>query len=94
MKEISSGEASDAEVFEALRTIPSPTVSNAIELFDVRGRDEGFADFSIRCVFPDMGVVVGRAVTVRISTSAPDSIETNFRYWKCPGLATASRGSN
>ena len=39
----------------------------------------------MRCVFPDLGVMVGYAATVRISTATrppPDGLETTFRYWK------------
>lgn len=70
---------------EGLRNLSTPTVANAIELFDVRGRGEGFADSSVRCIFPELGVMVGRAATVRISTATrppPDGLETTFRYWK------------
>ena len=51
----------------------------------MRGREEGFADQSVRCVFPDLGVMVGHAATVRIRTASrppPGGIETTFRYWK------------
>ena len=39
-------------VLERLRTYNTPTVSNAIEVFDVRPRNEGFMRPEIRCVFP------------------------------------------
>jgi 4-hydroxy-4-methyl-2-oxoglutarate aldolase len=55
-----------AEVLEALRRYDSPTLSNAIETFDVRPRDEGFASMEIRDMFPDMGVMVGYAATATI----------------------------
>jgi regulator of RNase E activity RraA len=48
---------------EALKRYDSPTLSNAIELFDVRPRDEGYMSHDIRCVFPDLGVMVGYAAT-------------------------------
>ena len=52
-----------AEQFEALRQIDSPTVSNAIEHFGVRGRLDGFASWELRCAFPELGTMIGYAVT-------------------------------
>ncbi|HEY7201210.1 MAG TPA: RraA family protein [Candidatus Dormibacteraeota bacterium] len=56
----------DPQVLEALRRYDSPTLSNAIEAFDIRPRDEGFASMDIRCLFPDLGVMVGYAATATI----------------------------
>jgi regulator of RNase E activity RraA len=53
-------------VLEALRRYDSPTLSNAIEAFNIRPRDEGFAGMEIQCMFPDMGVMVGYAATATI----------------------------
>lgn len=58
-------------VLDALRRYNTPTVSNAIEVFDVRPRNEGFMRPEIRCVFPGLGVMVGYAVTVKIQSMAP-----------------------
>jgi len=54
------------EVLEALRRYDTPTLANAIEDFDVRPRDEGFADIDVRCMFPELGVMVGYAATATI----------------------------
>jgi regulator of RNase E activity RraA len=56
----------DPRVLEALRRYDSPTLSNAIETFDIRPRDEGFASMDVRCLFPDLGVMVGYAATATI----------------------------
>src|SRR5215831_5417572 len=56
---------------EALRQLDSCTVSNAIETFNLRLRNEGFADSSIRCIFPALPSMVGYAVTCRIRCSGP-----------------------
>lgn len=53
----------DPSVLEALRRYDSPTLSNAIETFDVRPRDEGYMNQDVRCMFPDLGVMVGFAAT-------------------------------
>src|ERR1700730_6180265 len=47
------------------------TLSNAIETLDVRPRDEGYANMDIRCMFPDLGVMVGYAATATIRARAP-----------------------
>jgi 4-hydroxy-4-methyl-2-oxoglutarate aldolase len=52
-----------ADQLDALRQIDSPTVSNAIEHFNVRSRTEGYAGWDLRCAFPDLGTMVGYAVT-------------------------------
>lgn len=51
------------EQLDVLRRIDSPTISNAIEHFDVRPRLEGFASWELRCAFPELGSTVGYAVT-------------------------------
>jgi 4-hydroxy-4-methyl-2-oxoglutarate aldolase len=56
----------------ALRSISTPTVSNAIELFNVRPKNEGFMSGEIKCIFPDMGVMVGYACTAVMLASWPD----------------------
>ncbi|MEX2160112.1 MAG: RraA family protein [Dehalococcoidia bacterium] len=52
---------------EALGKITTPTIANAIETFDVRDRSAGFMDASVRCMFPELGTMVGYAVTAKIS---------------------------
>jgi len=52
-----------AETLEKLRRIDSPTVANAIEKFGVRPDSCGYTGREIRCLFPEMGVMVGYAVT-------------------------------
>jgi regulator of RNase E activity RraA len=59
----------DPQVLETLRRYDTPTVLNAIELFDVRPRHEGFADGRIRACFPEMGPVVGYATTATFTSA-------------------------
>jgi len=61
-----SDERLASSVLEALRRYDSPTLANAIETFDIRPRDEGFAGMEIRCLFPELGVMVGYAATATI----------------------------
>jgi 4-hydroxy-4-methyl-2-oxoglutarate aldolase len=58
----------------ALRALDGAAIANAIETFDVRLRNEGFADSSIRSLFPDLPPVAGYAVTARIRCSTPPPV--------------------
>jgi regulator of RNase E activity RraA len=56
------------EQLEALRQFDTCMVSNAIETFEVRLRNTGFTDPSVRCVFEDWPPMVGYAATARLRT--------------------------
>jgi regulator of RNase E activity RraA len=53
-------------MIEGLRKITSPSVANAIETFDVRPRNQGFMSAELRALFPELGPLVGYAVTAVI----------------------------
>jgi regulator of RNase E activity RraA len=59
---------------EELRGIDTCTVSNVIESFGVRVHNEGFADSSVRSMFPDLPPMVGYAVTGTIRTAATPTV--------------------
>ncbi|HUI42312.1 MAG TPA: RraA family protein [Terriglobia bacterium] len=59
------------EELEPLRRLTSCEVADAIEHFDIRLRNEGFMDSSVRCVFPNFPSMVGYAVTAQVRTSEP-----------------------
>jgi len=46
-------------------------LSNAIETFDIRPRDEGYMSMDIRCIFPELGPMVGYAATATIRAKRP-----------------------
>ncbi|MEZ5355130.1 MAG: RraA family protein [Bryobacteraceae bacterium] len=48
-----------------LKTVDTPTLANAIELLEVRPRQEGFTPLSVRCVFPEFGRMAAYAVTAQ-----------------------------
>jgi regulator of RNase E activity RraA len=60
-------------VLDELRAWNTPSISNAVELFNVRPRNEGFASGDIKCIFPHFPVMVGYAVTatIRAATEPP-----------------------
>ena len=56
---------------EALRSLDTCTVSNAIETFEVRLRNTGFADARMRCMFEDFPPMVGYATTAQLRSGEP-----------------------
>ena len=60
----------DAQI-EALARYDTPTVCNAIELFDVRPRHTGYLDASIRACFPTLPPMVGYAATATFRSRQP-----------------------
>jgi 4-hydroxy-4-methyl-2-oxoglutarate aldolase len=69
---------------DALKQISSPTVANAIETFKVRPREEGNLSSAIRALFPEMGPMVGYAVTAVIrAEQAPTEGHraSTFAWW-------------
>lgn len=59
---------SKSPLIEYLGTLDTPTLSNAIELLNLRPRAEGFAPLAIRCLFPELGRLCGYAVTAQVET--------------------------
>lgn len=59
------------EILDKLRKFDTPTISNVIELFDVRPRNTGYMDERIKACFPQMPPVVGFAATATFRASAP-----------------------
>ncbi len=59
------------DILKALQSLDTCTVANAIEAFEVRLRNEGYANASIRSMTPCDAPVVGHAVTARIRCSSP-----------------------
>jgi regulator of RNase E activity RraA len=59
------------EQIEELRRITTPTIINAIETFDVQPRNKGFMNTQIRCIFPELGSMVGYAVTAKLVANDP-----------------------
>lgn len=54
-----------------LASFDTPTVCNAIELFDVRPRNIGFMNESIKACFPKMPPMVGYALTSTFRSASP-----------------------
>ena len=72
------------DLIESLRKISSPSVANGIETFNVRPRNEGFMSRELRALFPELGPLVGHAVTALIRAE-PAPIQghraSTFAWW-------------
>ena len=60
-----------AAELDALRRLDTCTVSNAIETFELRLRNTGFADSRVRCMFEDFPPMVGYATTAQMRSGEP-----------------------
>lgn len=56
---------------DQFREFDTPTVCNAIERLQLRDRTDGFMGLDIRCLFPDLGRMVGYAVTATARSAVP-----------------------
>lgn len=80
---------------EELREFDTCMVANAVEAFEVRLRNTGFTDKSIRCMFEDAPPMVGYAVTARLRSGEPPMKGGAFRdrseFWKSILMVPAPR---
>jgi len=83
-----------AEQLRGLRKFSTPTISNAIEMFEVRPRNQGFVGPEVRCRFPALGRMVGYAFTAAISADLPAkgcrAIQRS-EYWQASAAVPAPR---
>lgn len=73
------------EQMEGLKKFSTPTISNAIEMFETRPRNEGFVGPEVRCLFPGLGRMVGYAFTAAISSDLPAQgcrVVPRHEYWQ------------
>ena len=65
-----SNHLGEAQLEQLLR-LSTCVVASAIETFKVRLPNTGFADASVKCVFPELPPVIGYAITARMRSSGP-----------------------
>lgn len=58
-------------ILKQLYDFDTATVCNAIERLKIRDRTDGFMGFDVRCLFPEMGPMVGYAVTATAQSAVP-----------------------
>ena len=71
-----------SDVLDALRSISTCLVCNAIETFEVRLRNTGYADARVRCMFDDFPPMVGYAATARLRTDEPPITGSGYRGYR------------
>jgi regulator of RNase E activity RraA len=59
---------SESKLLEYLKTVDTPTLCNAVELLGVRKHHEGFTPLQLRCLFPELGRMVGYAATAQVES--------------------------
>ncbi len=66
---------------DALMEWPTPAISNAIELFDIRPRNEGFMLPEIQCRYPEMKPMIGYAATGVITARSSEGRRISPPDW-------------
>ena len=71
------------EQLDELGGLQSCAVANAIETFDLRPRNEGFMLPDVKCMFPELGGMIGYAVTGVIEANRPatDRMQVSRLDW-------------
>ncbi len=59
------------QTLDALAKYDTPTICNAIELFDIRPRNSGYMDGTIQACFPELPPMVGFALTSTFRSMVP-----------------------
>ena len=65
---------------EQFRQLSTPVVASAIENFNVRLPNTGFADSHVRSIFPDLPPMAGYAATVRVRSASPPMEGDGYHY--------------
>ena len=60
-----------ASLLAQLQRLDTPTICNAIEMFEVRPRECGYGDGSVRSAFPELPAIVGLACPALFDSGAP-----------------------
>ena len=70
----------DPAGLEQLRRLSTCVVASAIETFQVRLPNSGFADSSINCIFKNRLPLIGYAATARIRSAHPPTVGHGYYY--------------
>lgn len=70
----------------AIANFSVPTLANALETFHALASNDGFCSPALKCLFPELGTMVGYAVTARITSDQPPSEVRppvdEHQYWR------------
>jgi regulator of RNase E activity RraA len=79
---------------EVLRKFSSPTIANALELLELPAAEARHTSSSIRCIFPELGVMIGYACTATILSHQPAAQPRKVwrtEYWEYTRAAQSPR---
>jgi len=70
-------------VLQYLRGVDSPTIANALERLQLRDRSDGYIGGSVQCAFPELGAMVGTALTVTVGNAVgrPANQDGYWELW-------------
>ncbi len=73
----------DPAILDGLLEYDTPTICNAIEEMEVRDPVDGYMGWDVRCMYPDLGRMVGYAVTATGRSTVPGSPQRGdgFAQW-------------
>ncbi|MGO8732871.1 MAG: RraA family protein [Terriglobia bacterium] len=84
-----------SEQINQLRSFDTCVISDAIESFGVRLRNEGFATAGFRCLFKNFPPMVGYAATCKVRSADPPIVGSRYEertdWWKHIGRMSAPR---
>ena len=69
------------EELESLRRWSTCAISNGIELFNIRPRNEGYMLHEMKSIFPELGAMIGYSVTAVISADSPEGRRIQPSDW-------------
>ncbi len=69
------------EELESLRRWSTCAISNGIELFNIRPRNEGYMLHEMKSIFPELGAMIGYSVTAVISADSPEGRRIQPHDW-------------
>ncbi|NLL66571.1 MAG: RraA family protein [Clostridiaceae bacterium] len=70
------------EQLEELRQFDTPTISNAIDMFEIRKCTEGFTNYTIKQMIPQDKPLVGYAMTAKMSAMNPETKHQHEMKWE------------
>ena len=86
---------SSPEQINQLRSFDTCVISDAIESFGVRLRNEGFARAGFRCLFKNLPPMVGYAATCKVRSADPPMVGSRYEertdWWRHIGSIPAPR---
>jgi len=87
--------ALNLEQIQELKSFETCVISDAIESFGVRLRNEGFATAGFRCLFKSLPPLVGYAATCKVRSADPPIVGSRYEertdWWKHIGKIPAPR---